>query len=106
MPEQAVLDFMIQEFNIQPKWLEMDIYAVYPDEAKDLKAAKILHSFGTKKFWSGLENPQWIRNYSEWISLGGSPYRLPSNYIRFCNRIRYKLLNELDAFLDRYKKIS
>ena len=80
LPEQGVLNMVFGKIGINIEWLDMENYAAHPSDVHrlpDLGNVKILHSFGTPKFWDGLDNAQWMDNYNNWISLGGSKYRPP-----------------------------
>ncbi len=90
LPEQAILNIMIQEFSIEPCFIDAGIYAPHPndDEAAD---AKIIHAYGQPKFWNGLENEQWNRNYQEWLSMGGTPYVKKTILSKVYNRIKVSI---------------
>lgn len=64
LPEQALITMMIQEFGLKYDEIDETIYNVHPD--KDNENAKILHSYGPKKFWNGISNPQWDKYYAKW----------------------------------------
>jgi lipopolysaccharide biosynthesis glycosyltransferase len=74
MPEQAIFDFMIQEFNIQNYQIDPHIYNSHPNDKEFANNAKIIHSYGFPKFWNGLYNEQWNKNYRAWLKMGGSKY--------------------------------
>ena len=95
LPDQAIMNLLHQEFNINPHTLD-ELYAFKPScgmgEEKD---AYILHLFGDKKFWNGIENKKWEEYNKTWLNLGGRPYepgwdfksrpnlfRQPSKYIK------------------------
>lgn len=65
LPEQVLITLMLQEFDIKYDEIDESIYNVYPD--KDNENAKILHSYGQKKFWNGgFENAQWNEYKKQW----------------------------------------
>ncbi len=70
--EQAIFDFMIQEFKLKIFPIENNIYSPHPTDIEKIKDAKILHAFGQPKFWNGLENNQWNINYKNWLAMGGT----------------------------------
>jgi lipopolysaccharide biosynthesis glycosyltransferase len=97
MPEQAIFDLMIQDFSLSPEILANTVYVPHPKTADG--NALILHAYGVEKFWHGLDNIQWNKNYSWWISEGGSPYKPPNiiekisrNVSRANRTLRRKLL--------------
>lgn len=75
-PEQAIFDFMIQDFKLNIDIIDKNIYCVHPREKEKLSTAKIIHSGGPAKFWSEIYNEQWNLNYKEWIKMGGAKYNL------------------------------
>jgi lipopolysaccharide biosynthesis glycosyltransferase len=68
-PEQAVFDLYFLSNQNFVYWELDGKFCALPgsESAGDL----IIHSFGPKKFWSGLENDSWSSNYQEWLNLGG-----------------------------------
>ncbi len=70
--EQAIFDFMIQEFKLKIEIIDKNKYSPHPTDLENINNAKILHAFGQPKFWNGIENHQWNSNYEEWVRLGGS----------------------------------
>ncbi len=88
MPEQAIFDFMIQEFNLKICSIDSKVYSPHPTDEKLAPQAKIIHAYGQPKFWNGLEDEQWNRNYSEWLKMGGSKYKKKNNFLlRIKNKI-------------------
>ncbi len=75
MPEQAIFDFMIQQFKLSPIPLNRNIYSPHPTDLINARSAKIIHSYGQTKFWNGINDKQWNKNYDFWLSLGGTPYK-------------------------------
>jgi lipopolysaccharide biosynthesis glycosyltransferase len=72
-PEQAIFDFMIQEFKLQIVPLDYKVYSPHPLD-EDIENAKILHAFGQPKFWNGLKNKKWTSNYKLWRKFGGTGF--------------------------------
>jgi hypothetical protein len=72
-PEQAIFDLFLASHQGFVRW-ELDAsYGQYP--GNDLPDTKIIHAYGSKKFWNGLNSPVWRDFYDDWLSLGGSPWR-------------------------------
>jgi lipopolysaccharide biosynthesis glycosyltransferase len=71
-PDQAVLNFLIQNFNIEITDKPEGLFNCHPVSKKSHKA-KIVHSAYTEKFWNFYYYRQWEENYKKWIKLGGSP---------------------------------
>lgn len=78
MPEQAIFDFMIQEFGLVPVPIDGRVYCVHPLAKENVPQAKIIHAYGQPKFWNGIHNDQWEENYKQWLQMGGSKYKPPS----------------------------
>jgi lipopolysaccharide biosynthesis glycosyltransferase len=91
LPEQAIFDLMMQEFNISPSVIEHKKYSPDRDNIVEINNAKILHAYGQPKFWNGFDNKQWNSNYAEWIAMGGSKYKKPTLLHRVTKKIRNKL---------------
>ena len=66
-PEQAIFDFMIQEFEINIELIDKDIYCVHPKDVNKYPDAKIIHSYGHEKFWNEVKDEQWYANYKNWL---------------------------------------
>lgn len=75
LPEQCIISFMVQKFQIDYKDLPARKYALHPRD--DDGNSSIVHGYGRPKFWEGLRNEQWEKYYAEWLELGGSPYKKP-----------------------------
>jgi len=83
MPEQAIFDFMIQKYNLSPVYLEPKKYTPHPRDS--VNDASILHAYGQPKFWNGIHNEQWQKNYAAWVEMGGSKYsekRPPKSFLK------------------------
>jgi len=72
MPEQGIFDIMLQEFGIQPTFLNPETYALHPEAWNGTDAPSILHCYGRRKFWSGVSFQPWQLNYEAWLAAGGS----------------------------------
>ena len=72
LPEQAVVDMLLQDHKLTIASIDQDIYCCYPGKALPNKEPKIYHAWGQPKFWNGLSFPQWDQYYHEWLSMGGS----------------------------------
>lgn len=77
LPEQAIMSIMLQEFGIEPVTLgSYCIHPVFSSEELQEKA-KVIHCFGPKKFWNGVDYEPWEKYYKQWLSLGGSEKNQP-----------------------------
>lgn len=72
-PDQAVLNMMFEEFNINVSKLD-EIYNCHP-ERPVIKDAVIVHSYAEEKCWNYYNFKQWQENYNNWLKMGGSPYK-------------------------------
>jgi lipopolysaccharide biosynthesis glycosyltransferase len=81
-PEQAIFDFMIQDFKLNIDIINKDIYCVHPRDLSKFPNAKIVHSGGEAKFWNEIYNEQWNNNYKEWLRIGGSCYNYKGYLIK------------------------
>jgi hypothetical protein len=87
-PEQAVMDMLLQEFNIDASNLEGNVYCVHPVHHTITEETKILHAYGQPKFWSGLKNEIWEDNYRKWVAIGGSKIRERTLSFRLKHRVK------------------
>lgn len=87
LPEQAIFDFMIQDYKLN---YEPISYKVYCADAKgDIdENVKIVHAHGQPKFWDGLFNEHWNKNYEEWLKMGGSRYKKPTLFSKVINKLK------------------
>ena len=96
LPEQCIFTMVVQEFGIKLKRFPFSEYACHP--TKTSGGEKIIHAAGQPKFWNGLKNEIWNKNYDEWIAMGGTGYsdlkkRLKRKWLFVVTRligIRYK----------------
>lgn len=76
LPDQGVINALIQEFNVNVSILPGKIYCCYPYLGRDCSDAAIIHSWGLNKFWNDWylyqRYPQWSLYYSKWATMGGS----------------------------------
>jgi len=102
MPEQAIFDLMVQDFNVSPDHIDGRVYCRLPKDAGLDDDFKILHSAGQPKFWSGLKNKDWNRYYRTWLALGGSSFnktKLLINIIVPVGSLRRKMIQKLYHYL-------
>lgn len=99
MPEQAIFDFMIQEFNVENCPIDRNVYTPHPSDKNYADKAKIIHAYGQPKFWNGIENKQWNDNYKNWIKMGGSKYQ-DMKVKNFINKIIRTLKVRLKKLID------
>lgn len=73
LPEQAIFNLMLQEFHITPD-CEVLIRMEHPtiSQKENIDKAHQIHAYGQPKFWNGIQNEEWEKNYSKWVKLGGS----------------------------------
>ena len=103
MPEQAIFDFMLQEFGLKPYPIDGHLYSPHPTDFQYAPQARIIHSYGQPKFWNGLHNEQWANNYNAWLKLGGSKYRHPG----IVHKLKRKVKNigrRLNTMIDGVNK--
>ncbi|EMB19802.1 hypothetical protein E4N85_06245 [Treponema denticola] len=74
LPEVAVVNLLLQKFNLNFDAYITNKYYAHPVTDKDMQDIKILHAYGLPKFWDGMYNKTWEKNYKKWIKMGGSPY--------------------------------
>jgi lipopolysaccharide biosynthesis glycosyltransferase len=97
MPDQAIFDFMIQEYEVEPALLDGGVYAIHPTSLAKTAQAKIIHSWGQPKFWNGIYNAQWQTNYHAWLQMGGSEYK-PLTILDKIRRKVQKILRRIRVF--------
>lgn len=97
MPDQAIFDFMIQEFEVRPDLIDGRVYAVHPTNLAKVEQATILHSWGQPKFWNGIYNAQWQTNYHAWLQMGGSKYKPLTLFDKVCRKLQ-KILRRIRLF--------
>jgi lipopolysaccharide biosynthesis glycosyltransferase len=73
-PEQAIFAMMFKEFGIVPVTVNIQVYCCHPSNAEMAEKAKIIHAYGQPKFWNGIKNERWEKNYQLWLKMGGSRY--------------------------------
>lgn len=102
MGEQAIFDFMIQQFKLDVSKIDHNLYSVHPSEKEKLNNAKIIHSAGSKKFWNEINNEHWNKNYKKYLKMGGQKY----NYINYILLKRIKsALKKIGIYENIKKKI-
>lgn len=74
LPEQAILGIVLQEYGATIYNLPKNLYHVHPKNNELASDVKILHAYGQPKFWNGIYNATWEKNYKRWIKMGGTPY--------------------------------
>lgn len=78
LPDQGVLNAAIQAFSIPVSIVPGKTYCCYPSDRmqKNCMDAKIIHAWGTNKFWNDwyvyTNYPGWKEYYQAWIDQGGS----------------------------------
>lgn len=84
MPEQAVFDLMIQDHKLQPSKIDPVVYCRLPSQGHLLDKAKILHTSGQPKFWTGYKSDEWEFYYKKWVSIGGERFNIKKMLINKC----------------------
>ena len=76
LPDQGVLNAAVQEFGINVTPISGKSYCCYPYLGRDCSKAKIVHAWGSNKFWNDwyvyLNFPGWKEYYRQWCNLGGT----------------------------------
>lgn len=73
-PEQAILNIMLQEFNVTPKLIPLELHC---DCRRDIAAVtKSVHYGSEQKVWNDINifnvYPEWYRIHRKWVELGGT----------------------------------
>ncbi len=73
MPDQGILNLMLQEFHITPEVIDIFKYCCFPDWkiSTDVSEAYIVHPYSAKKFWNDIELnkkfPEWSENNAVYL---------------------------------------
>jgi len=96
LPDQAILNLLIQEFDIKVSEINLENYCCHPHQ-KNRKNAYILHSYWPEKFWNFHPVKEWYENYEQWVKMGGTPTKTKKANIfaRFYNKILPEAPNPL-----------
>jgi lipopolysaccharide biosynthesis glycosyltransferase len=95
-PEQCIINLLIQDYNIQIETIDFRIYSAHPYREIITEETKIIHAYGHPKFWNGLYNAVWEKNYKIWVNMGGSKF--------YCRKISYKIKKKAIRILKILKK--
>lgn len=75
-PDQGILNIMLQEFNITPDEIDIDMYCCHPTASANITDAKIIHAYGDNKFWNSYDLrkkfPKWVEYFNNWKTIVGS----------------------------------
>lgn len=109
-PDQAVLNFLIKDFNIGITDKPEGLFNCHPISKKSHKA-QIVHSAYTEKFWNFYYYRQWEENYKKWINLAGTPCENKKNspfyaFLKINFPIIYNLLKNPRKTVKKILKIS
>ena len=101
LPEQAIVNLLLQEFNIQAgtQKITYERYCMHPSDLFDKANVKILHAYGRPKFWDGIYNETWEKNYAYWIKIGGSPYEHRTIKGKLKKTILYQGIRKIVRFI-------
>jgi len=105
LTELSIFNLLIQEFNLKIHTLKSSIYCPHPARYRITEETKIIHAYSQPKFWNGLYNVTWEKNYKTWIKMGGSrlshrkiSYRVRSKIVSFRKKT-YKTLKKFIKWL-------
>lgn len=73
LPDQAIMNIALQNFDIKPAEFDKDFYCAHPSK-KEAKNAAIVHAYRPKKFWDCWRFKEWDKNNETWNQMGGTPY--------------------------------
>lgn len=94
--DQAVINLMLQEFDLQVTPLNQRFNC---EPARENDATVIVHPWGPKKLWHHPVHPLWFRHYRRWRLMGGDgPKVVPPP--RRLGRVR----NLLDTGICRFRR--
>jgi lipopolysaccharide biosynthesis glycosyltransferase len=75
LPEQCVINLLLQDYNIDIEPIDFNIYCANPRLTTINNVTKIIHAYSQPKFWNGLYNSTWEKNYKKWLNMGGSNFK-------------------------------
>lgn len=107
LPEQAIVNLLLQEFKISITRLLPRIYSVHPERDSNNDNVKIFHVYGQPKFWNGIYNETWEENYKKWIKLGGTPYEYRTvsyHFRKYFQKIFYIIVSTIRPVYHLAKK--
>lgn len=85
MPEQAILQILVQRDKIAWSPLARHVYACRPEKASN--ETLIEHSYHHPKFWDGNWHARWTHAYEHWLKLGGSRVPKRRNWLVMTRKI-------------------
>jgi lipopolysaccharide biosynthesis glycosyltransferase len=71
LTELSIFNLLLQEFGLDPFVIPDNVFCVNPSRDRITDKAKILHAYGQPKFWNGVKNDIWEKNYQDWLAVGG-----------------------------------
>jgi acetyltransferase-like isoleucine patch superfamily enzyme len=98
LTELSIYNLLLQEFKVDASLIPSSIYCPHPIHDNTDDNTKILHAYGQPKFWNGMKNETWEKNYKAWTKFGGM--RLPKK------RLFPQLLKKLKQFVKKMIEIS
>jgi hypothetical protein len=95
-PEQAIFDLYLSHQKYV-HWKLDDRFSTIP--GSESPSTLIVHGFGSKKFWSGLQNDSWSSNYEEWLTLGGWAWNpMRAKLAKLIRALKYSIARLLMLF--------
>lgn len=105
-PEQIIIGFVIEDFNLKCIGLDPEVYAASPKRLASSSESKIAHSPGLSKFWH-FQDSQWLESYRKFQQLTGFQEEDFPNNIQKRNRVFFmvvRLSNLLISNKERLRK--
>lgn len=72
LPEQAAFESMLLRWKVKILFLDENVYCAAPADVS--RVTRILHSWGSEKFWKTEASASWNKFYQDWRDLGGSKF--------------------------------
>ncbi|MFC2128723.1 glycosyltransferase [Bacteroidota bacterium] len=77
--DQAIINLMLQEFDIKPKEIAVKYNCPPSSETED---TVIVHPWGNRKFWNDIYHPVWEGYFQKWRKMGGSSTIVDAYFLR------------------------
>lgn len=104
-PDQGIINILIQEFDITPDLIDIDMYCCHPTASGNTNDAKIIHAYGDDKFWNSSflikKFPKWAEYNDRWEKISNDNiHPLVSCVMSTYNRYDY-LLDSVNSILNQ-----